>query len=137
MPTPLTQRPPVPSPRYGPTIPPLRPQPPFPQPPPYNQPTSTDNYRVLTPHLEDVHKPQNTKPTQFVPHQYRLHSRLPVTQRALHEAHSPHLLAGDRTLLHQHTESHTGQGPNSHFQDFINPLGIKTIQGIHVPERIN
>ena len=44
MPSPHTQRPSVPSPRYGPTIPPLRPQHPFPQPPPYDGPTSTDIY---------------------------------------------------------------------------------------------
>ena len=36
MPTPHTQRPPVPLPRYGPTIPTLRPKQPFPQPPPYD-----------------------------------------------------------------------------------------------------
>ena len=43
MPTPHTQRPPVSSPRYGPALPPLRPQQSFPQPPPYDQPASTDN----------------------------------------------------------------------------------------------
>ena len=42
MPTPHTQRPPVSSPQYGPAIPPLRPQPSFPQPP--STIDQTDNY---------------------------------------------------------------------------------------------
>ena len=49
MPTPHTQRPPLSSPRYGPTIPPLRPQQPFTQPPPYDRPTSTNNYSCTDP----------------------------------------------------------------------------------------
>ena len=44
MPTLHTQRPPVPSPRYSPALPPLRPEQSFPQPPPYDRPTSIDNY---------------------------------------------------------------------------------------------
>ena len=51
MPTPFTQRPPVPSPRYGPVIQPLRPQQSFPQPPFYDRPTSTDNYFCNDPSL--------------------------------------------------------------------------------------
>ena len=51
MPTPHTQRPPVPSPRYGPALPHLRPQQSFFQPSPYNQPTSTDNYPYTDPSL--------------------------------------------------------------------------------------
>ena len=51
MPTPHTQRPPVPSPPNGPTIPPLRPQPSFPQPPTSDRPTSTDNYSCNDPSL--------------------------------------------------------------------------------------
>ena len=49
MPTPHTERPPVPSPRYGPAMPPLRPQQLFPQPPPYDRPTSLDNYTCTDP----------------------------------------------------------------------------------------
>ena len=41
--TPHTQRPLVPSPLYGPALPPLRPQQSFPRPSPYDRPTSTDN----------------------------------------------------------------------------------------------
>ena len=108
MPTPHIKRPLVPSPRFGSTIVLLRPQQPFPQPPPTIDPSRQTTTRVLTPYLGGVHEPQHTKYNQFVLQQYRLHSRLPVTQRALHEAHSRHLLAGDQTLLHQHTESHTG-----------------------------
>ena len=76
--------------------------------PPTIDPRRQTTTRVLTPRLGGVHEPQHTKSTQFIPHQYRLHNRLPVTQRALHEADSPHLLAGYQTLLHQHTEPHTG-----------------------------
>ena len=32
---------------------------------------------------------------------------------------------------------HRSQGPNVRFHEFTNPLGINTIQGIHVLERIN
>ena len=49
MPTPLTQRPLVPSPRYGPALPPLRPQQSFSQPPPYDRPTSIKNYPCTDP----------------------------------------------------------------------------------------
>ena len=49
MPTPHKQRPPVPSPRYGPALPPLRPKQSFTQPPPYYRPTSTDNYPCTDP----------------------------------------------------------------------------------------
>ena len=49
MPTPFSQQPREPSPRYGPTIPPLRPQTSFPQPPSYDRPTSTDNYPCKDP----------------------------------------------------------------------------------------
>ena len=69
MPTPHTQRPLVPSPRYGPTIPPLRPQLPFPQPPPsidQRQPATT---RVLIPHLRGAQGQQHTKYIPFAPHQ--------------------------------------------------------------------
>ena len=44
LPSPLTQPPNIPSPRYGPLSSSLRPQLSFPQPPPYDRPTSTDNY---------------------------------------------------------------------------------------------
>ena len=49
MPTPHTQHTPVPSPRYGPALPPLRPQQSFREPPPYDRPTSTDNYPCTDP----------------------------------------------------------------------------------------
>ena len=48
-PTPFSQQPRKPSPRYDPTIPPLRPQLSFPQPTPYDVPTSTDNYPCADP----------------------------------------------------------------------------------------
>ena len=118
MPTPHTQRPLVPSPRYGPAIPPLRPQQSFPQPAPTTDPRQQTTTRALTHHLLGVHEPQHTKYTPFFPHQYRLHSRLPVSQRALHEAHSPHLPAEDLTLPHQHTKFHTGH--KDHYSDFMN-----------------
>ena len=45
--------------------------------------------RVLTPHLEDVHKPRHTRPIQFALPPYRLHNRL-LGKRSLLKAHSPH-----------------------------------------------
>ena len=51
MPTPHTQRPPISSSRYGPAIPPLRPQPSFPPPPIYDRPITI---HALTLHPGDV-----------------------------------------------------------------------------------
>ena len=55
------QRPHVPLPRYRPTILPLRPQPSFPQRPPYGRPTSRDNYPCTALHPEDAQEPQRMK----------------------------------------------------------------------------
>ena len=57
MPTPHTQRPPVPSPRYGTALPPLRPQQSFPRPTPYYQPTSTDYYPCTDPSTKKLPRP--------------------------------------------------------------------------------
>ena len=130
MPTPHTQRPTVLSPRYGPTKPPLRPQQPFPKPPLTINSRRQATTCELTPHLGVVHEPQYTKSTQFVPDQHRLHNGLPVTQRAFREGHSPHLLAGDLTLLHQHTDFHTGH--RDRISDFMN---LQTLS-VSIPYRI-
>ena len=80
MPTPLSQQPRVPSPRYGPTIQPLQPQASFSQPPPYDRPTSTDNYPFTDPSPGDARESQQTRSTLFVPHQFRVHSHLHDTR---------------------------------------------------------
>ena len=108
MPTTHTQHSPVHSPRYGPAIPPLRPQQSFPQPPPYDRLTSTDNYPCTDPSPRRRPRATAHEIHQFVLHQYRLHSRLPVTQRALHEVHSPHPLVQKEIPLHRHKASPTG-----------------------------
>ena len=66
MPIPNTQRPPVSSPLYGPTIPPLRSQPSFPQPPTYDRPTSTDNYSCTDP--SPRRRPRATAPEKYPVH---------------------------------------------------------------------
>ena len=61
MPTPHTQRPPVPSPRYDPALPPLRPQQSFPQPPPTTKPCQKTTNGLLIPQLGGAHGQQHTK----------------------------------------------------------------------------
>ena len=102
--TPRTQRPSVTSPRYGPALPPLRPQQSFPHPPPH----TTDLRQLtitlaLTPHLGGLHGQQHMRSTRFALRRYKLHNRLLATQQTLPEAHSPHPLAEGQTLSRQHT----------------------------------
>ena len=138
MPTPHPQRPSLSSPRYGPTIPPLRPQQPFSQPLPYDRPTSTNNYSCTDP--SPKRRPRATA-----------HEAYPVRSSPIQASH----------LLGRHTASpsrgpqtsssrgkvnpfvptqgipHRSQGPNFRFHEFTNHLGINTLQGIHVPKRMN
>ena len=67
MPTPHTQCPPVPSPSYGRALPPLRPQQPFPQPPPTTNPRQPTTTCALIPHLGGAHVQHHTKYIPFVP----------------------------------------------------------------------
>ena len=138
MPTPHTQRPPLPSPRYGPTIPPLRPQQPFPQPPTYDRPTSTDNYPCTDP--SPRRRPRATA-----------HEIYPVRSSPIQASQSParHTASPSRgpqpsssrgqpnPFAPTHGIPHRSQGPNFCFHELTHPLGINTLQGIHVPERIN
>ena len=138
MPTPLTQRPPVPSPRYVPAVPPLRPQQSFPQPPPYDRPTSTDNYPCTDPSPRS--RPRTTAHEIFPVHS----SPIQASQSPVHHTVSPPQglqLSSSRgrpnPFAPTHGIPHRSQGPNFRFHEFTNPLGINTIQGIHVPERIS
>ena len=140
MPTPNTQCPPVPSPRYGPTITPLRPQRSFPQPPTYDQSTSTDNYPFTEP--SPRRRPQATA-----------HEIYPVRSSPIQAPQSParHIASLSRGPQPSYSRgrgnpfaptpsqgiTHRSLGPNFRFPEFTNPLGINTVQGIHVPERIN
>ena len=138
MPTPHTQRPPVPSPRYGPAIPPLRAQPPFPQPPLCARPTSTDNYHCTDPSPRK--RPRATA-----------HEIYPVRSSPIQASQSParHTTSPSRgprpsssrdrgnPFASTQVINHRSQGPNFRFNEFTNPLGINTLQGTHVPEHIN
>ena len=135
MPTPHTKCPPVPSPRYGSFIPPLRAQPPFPQPPPCDRPTSTDNYPCTDPSPRK--RPRATA-----------HEIYPVRSSPIQASQSParHTASPSRPSSSRgrgnpfettQVITHRSQGPNFRFNEFTNPLGINTLQGIHVPERIN
>ena len=138
MPTPHTQRPTVPSQRYGPTIPHLRPQQLFPQTAPYDRPTSTDNYPCTDPSTR--RRPRATA-----------HEIYPVCSTPIQASQSPARHTESPSRGPQPSSSHgrpnpsaptqgiphRSQGPNFRFHEFTNPLGIKTIQGIHVPERLN
>ena len=138
MPTPHPQRALVSSPRYGPTIPPLRPQQPFPQPPTYDRPTSTDNYPCTDP--SPRRRPGATA-----------HEIYSVRSSTIQASQSParHNMSPSRDPQSSSSRGkgnhfaptqgipHRSQGPNFRFHEFTNPLGINTIQGIHVLERNN
>ena len=140
MPTPHThtQRPPVPSPRYGPFIPPLWPQQPFPRPPTYDRSTSTGNYPCTDP--SPRRRPRATT-----------HEIYPVRASPIQASQSPAHHTASRSRGPQPSSSrgqanpfapthgipHRSQGPNFCFSGVQKPLGINTLQGIHVPERIN
>ena len=138
MPTTHSQRPPVSSPQYGPTIPPLRPQHRFPQPPTYNRPTSTDNYPCTDPSprkrpratAHEVH-PFRSTPIQA--------SQSPARHTASPSQGPQPSSSRGRGIPFVPTQGipHLSQGANFWFHKFTNPLGINTLQGIHVPERIN
>ena len=133
-----TQRPPVPSPRYGPTIPPLRPQPSFPQTPTYDRPTSMDNYPRTDP--SPRRRPRATA-----------HEIYPVRSSPMQASKSParHIASPSRgpqplssrgrgnPFAPTQGITHRSQGPNFRLDEFTNPLGSITVQGFHVPERIN
>ena len=138
MTTPHTQRPPVPSPRYGPTIPPLRTQQTFPQPPTYDRPTSTDNYPCTDPSprrrpraTADEFYPVRSSPIQA--------SQSPACHSASpSQGPQPSSSRGrGRPFAPTHGIPHRLQEPNFRFHDFTKPLEVYTLQGIHVPERIN
>ena len=138
MPTPHTQHPLVTSPRYGPALPHLRPQPSFPQPPTYDRPTSTDNYPCTDP--SPRRRPRATA-----------HESYPVRSSPIQTSQSParHTVSPPRgpkpsssrgrpnPFVPTHDIPHRSEGPNFRFHEFTNPLGINTLQGIHVPERNN
>ena len=138
MSTPHTQRPHLSSPRYGPTIPPLRPQPSFLQPPIYDRPTLTDNYPCNDP--SPRRRPRATA-----------HENYPVRSSTIQASQSPARHTSSPPRGSQPSSSrgrrnpfaptqgiiHRSQGPNYRFHEFTNPLGINTVQGIHVPGRIN
>ena len=110
MPTPLYFSTTTPSHRYGPTTPPLRPQPNLPQPPPHDRPASTDNYHCTDLFPRDAPELCRTRSTRYVHHPYSLyrpHYRQPGTPLALHEAHIPILKKAESTLSPPHKECYT------------------------------
>ena len=138
MPTPHPQRRPVYSARCGPTIPPLGPQQLFPQPATFDLPTSTDNYpctdpsprrrpRVLTHETHSV-RSSPIQASQSPARHTASHSRGPQTSSSCGRGNP---FAPTQATPHQ------SQRTNFRFQEFTNPLGINTLQGTHVPERIN
>ena len=82
---------------------------------------------VLTPRLVEDQESQRTRFIPFAPPPYRLHNRLLVTPQVPHEADSPHPLVEKEIPFRRQKASPTGH------RDPISD----TLQGIHVPERIN
>ena len=124
IPTSHSKQPPLSSPRYGPTIPPLRPQQLSPQPPTYDRPTSTDNYPCTGP--SPRRRPRDTA-----------HEIYPVRSSPIQTSQSParHSSSPSRgpqpstssgigsPLAPTQSIPHRSQGPNFSFHEFTNPLG--------------
>ena len=138
MPTPHRQRPPEPSPRYGPTNPPLRPPSSFPQPPTSDQSTTTGNYPCT-----------ETSPRRHP--RATAHEVYPVRSSPIQASQSPARRTASPARGPQNSSSfgrgnpfaptqgiiHRSQGTNFRFHKITNSLGINTVQVSHVPERIN
>ena len=127
----------IPSPRYGQALPPLGPEQFFPQPPPYDRPTSTDNYPCTDPsprrrprataheicHVRSSPIQASQSPARHTASFSR--GPQPSSSRGRHNPFAP-----------THNIPQRSRGPNLRFHEFTNPLGINTIKGKHVPERI-
>ena len=137
MPTTHQQRPTVPSPRYGPTIPPLRPQQSFVQ-PPYDRPTSTDNYPCTNP--SPMRRPRATKHEVYPAPSSRIQASQSMARYAAGSSRGPQP-SSSRGRINPFVPTQgiprRSQGPNFRFPEFTNPLGINTLQRINAPERIN
>ena len=110
----------------------------IPQPPVYDRPTSTDNYPCTDP--SPRRRPRATT-----------HEIYPVRSSPIQASQSParHISSPPRGSRPSSSPgrrnpfapsqgiTNRSQGPNFRFHEFTNPLGINTVQGMHVPERIN
>ena len=94
--------------------------------------------RAPTLHQGDVLVQRSTKSTLLVLHKFPQASHRYDMANVHHEAHSSHPPEG-KTNPFAPTQGipHLSRGPNFCFHEFTNPHGINTLQGIHVPERIN
>ena len=138
MPTSHTQRPLVSSTRYGPALTPLRPQPSFPQPPPYDRPTSTDNNPCMDP--SPRRRPRATAHESYSVRSSPIQASQSPARHTVSPPRSPQPSSSrgrPNPFVQTHGIPHRSQGPNFRFHEFTNPPVINTFQGIHVPERIN
>ena len=133
MPTTSTQHPHAPQSRYGPTILPLRPQPPIPQSIPYNRSTSTDNYPCtdLSPRRRPRTIAHEIYPVRSSPTQAARHTASPQRVPQL-----PSTCGKLNPFAPTQRIIHRASGPNFRFHQFTNALGIDTTHGVHVPEGI-
>ena len=108
MPTPHTQRPPVPPPRYG-----RRYRLSGQNRPSRNHPLPINQHRgtiilVPSPHPEYAHERLHMKYIQSAPLRYRLHNRLLITPQDLQDTHRPRPLVAEENPLHLHKRLSTG-----------------------------
>ena len=124
---------------YGvPTVPPPRPQPTFPQSPPYDRPTSTDSYPCTDPSLRRrpramLHKTYSvcSSPIQASQSPARFTSSSPQSSQPSSLKARVNLFTPTQGVLHR------APGPNFLVHKVTNPVGINRDHGVHVPERIN
>ena len=104
-------------------------------------PTINQRQRIITRaptlHPEDAQKLQHMK-SILCPHlRSRLHNRLLATLQSPKRPTAIILSRERNPFAPTQGMIHRAPSPNFCFHQFTNPLGIDTIRGVHVPERIN
>ena len=104
---------------------------------PYDRPTSIDNYPCTDP--SPRRRPRATAHEIYPVRS----SSIQASQSSAQHGKSPRgpqpssSRGRPNPFVPKHGIPRRSQGPNFRFHEFTNPLGINTIQGIHVPERIS
>ena len=139
VPTPTSQPTNIQSQVHGvPTIPPPRARPAFPQPPPFDRPTSTDIYLCTDPSPR-----RRPRPTTYEIYPIRLKLMQTSSESpARYTTSSPRgsQPSNSKARVNPFTPTqgvlHRAPGPNFKFHGFTYPLGINTDYCDHVPERL-
>ena len=106
--------------------------------PPYDRPTSIDNYPCTDP--SPRRRPRATRHEIYLARSPQIQpGQSPARYGQGSSRGSQPSTSRGRVNPFAPTQgiTHRSQGPNFRFHECTNPLGINTLQGNHVPERIN